>query len=106
MSFLETYQDRHIVGLDVPLLYETGTSKICDYIFLVNACKKIQKKRVLARPNMSEKKFDQINNSQWTFEKKKKEGAFIINTSYWKILSFISVLFYLLRIIINGKKSD
>ena len=35
------------------------------------------KKKVLARPNMSEKKFDQINNSQWTFEKKKKEGLLL-----------------------------
>ena len=60
-----------IVGLDVPLLYETGTDKICNYIFLVNKSKKNQRKRVLARKNMTEKKFNHINNAQWSFEKKK-----------------------------------
>ena len=48
--------------------------KGCDYIFLVNTTKKIQKKRVLMRPNMTEKKFELINNSQWSFEKKKKKN--------------------------------
>ena len=34
-----------LVGLDVPLLYETSTDKTCDYVFLVNTSKK-QKRRV------------------------------------------------------------
>ena len=83
-----------MVGLDIPLLYETGMNKDCDYVFLVNTTKSIQKKRVLMRPNMSEKKFDLINNSQWSYEKKAKEKPFIINTSLGKIITFvISILF-------------
>ena len=62
------------MGLDIPLLYETGIDKKCDYVFLMNTSKKIQKKRVLMRPNMTEKKFELINNAQWSFEKKKKKN--------------------------------
>ena len=101
--FIHNHKKSKIIGLDVPLLYETGTDKICDYIFLVNALKNIQRKRVLARPNMTEEKFKQINNAQWTFEQKKKMKPFIINTSYGKLLSFITVIIYLLIIVINGK---
>ena len=103
ITFLKKYENFNVVGLDIPLLYETGMDKDCDYIFLVNTTKKNQKKRVLKRPNMSEKKFELINKSQWTFEKKVKEKPFIINTSFGKIITFIVVLFYLFKIIFRGK---
>ena len=103
-NFINNHKTSKIIGLDIPLLYETGTDKICDYIFLVNALKDIQRKRVLARPNMTEEKFKQINDAQWTYEQKKKLKPFIINTSYGKLFSFIVVIVYLLRIVINGKK--
>ena len=96
--FLKKFEKFSIVGLDVPLLYETKTDKICDYVFLVNTTKKIQKKRVLARPNMSEKKFELINNTQWSYEKKVKAKPFIINTSLGKIITFILMLFHLFNI--------
>ena len=73
--FLKKHKHFSIVGLDVPLLYETGADKICDYVFLVNTSKRIQKKRVLSRENMTETKFDLINNSQWDFKKKKKRTS-------------------------------
>ena len=55
------------------------------------------------RPNMTEKNLNLINNSQWSFEKKKKEKPFIINTSFGKTITFILVLFYLLKIKFKGK---
>ena len=33
-----------MVGLDIPLLYETGIDEKCDYVFLMYTSKKIQKK--------------------------------------------------------------
>ena len=96
--FLQNYANSRIVGLDIPLLYETGTDKKCDYIFLMHTSKKIQKKRVLMRPNMTEKKFELINNAQWSFERKIKEKPYIINTSFGKTITFVLVLFYLLKI--------
>ena len=105
-TFFEKSEKSSIIGLDIPLLYETGENKNCDYIFLVNTKKEIQKRRVLRRPNMNEKKFELINNSQWPFEKKIKENPFIISTSFGKTITFIIVLFYLFRIKIKGKKND
>ncbi len=105
-SFLEKSGKSSIIGLDIPLLYETGMNKNCDYIFLVNTRKEIQRRRVLRRPNMTEKKFKLINNSQWPFEKKIRENPFIINTSFGKTITFIIVLFYLFRIRIRRKQND
>ena len=102
-AFLHKHKSVNIIGLDVPLLYETGTDKICDYVFLVNALESIQRKRVLARPNMTKEKFEQIKFAQWSYEKKKKKKPFIINTSYGKLLSFIILLRYLLIVKVNGK---
>ena len=101
--FLENYKNYFTVGLDIPLLYETGMDKECDYIFLVNTTKKDQKKRVLIRPNMTEEKFEQIKNTQWSFENKNRRKPYVINTSYGKAITFIYVLFYLLKIKIIGK---
>ena len=102
-SFLKKFEKCFIVGLDIPLLYETGMNKECDYIFLVHTSKKIQKRRVLIRPNMTEKKFELINDSQWSFEKKEKKNPYIINTSFGKSITFIIVIFYLLKIKFRGK---
>ena len=102
-SFLKQYDKCVVVGLDIPLLYETGMDKECDYIFLVHTTKKNQKRRVLIRPNMTEKKFELINNSQWSFEKKEKEKPYIINTSFGKLITFIIVIFYLIKIKFRGK---
>ena len=102
--FLKKYNGHNIVGLDVPLLYETGTDKKCDYIFLVNTTKNIQKKRVLMRPNMTEEKFELINDSQWSFKKKTMNSKpFVISTSYGKTVTFLIVLFYLINIKLCGK---
>ena len=99
ISFIKQNHASYIIGLDVPLLYETGTDKVCNYIFLTNTSKKNQKKRVLLRQNMTEEKFNLINDSQWSFERKKNKNPFLISTSYGKLYSFITVLFYLLVII-------
>ena len=74
--FLQNSENSGIVGLDIPLLYETGIDKKCDYVFLMNTSEKIQKKRVLKRQNMTEKKFELINNTQWSFERKKTKTIY------------------------------
>ena len=38
-SFLKKYEKYFIVGLDIPLLYETGMDKGCNYIFLAHTKK-------------------------------------------------------------------
>ena len=105
-TFLQNSNNDGIVGLDIPLLYETGIDKKCDYVFLMKTSKKIQKKRVLKRANMTEKKFELIKKSQWSFARKIKEKPFIINTSFGKTITFVLVLFYLLKIKLRVKYSD
>ncbi len=102
-SFIEKNKECYFVGLDVPLLYETGSDKECHYIFLANTSKKTQRKRVLKRQNMTEEKFNLINNSQWSFERKKKKKPFLISTSFGKLISFFIVLVFLLKITFSHK---
>ena len=101
--FIKKNKECYFVGLDVPLLYETGSDKECHYIFLANTSTKKQKERVLKRQNMTEEKFNLINNSQWCFERKKKKNPFLISTSFGKLISFFIVLVYLLKIMISHK---
>ena len=77
--------------------------KKCDYNFLTNTTKENQKKRVLMRPNMTEKKFELINDTQWSFTEKVKRKPIIINTSFGKIITFIIVLFHLFKIKLGEK---
>ena len=102
-NFIRINKNRKIIGVDVPLLYETKTDKICNYIFLASASEEIQKKRVLGRTNMNIEKFNKINNNQLSNFEKKKKYPIIIPTGYGKIITFIAVTLNLLRIIIKIK---
>ena len=94
---------KFIIALDVPLLYETGVNKICNYIFLAVTSEENQKKRVLSRSNMSEEKFFLIKKNQWSVKMKKSQYPYIVNTSYGKPLTFILITIFLLRIIFKEK---
>ena len=102
-NFIIKNKKKRIIGIDVPLLYETKTYKICDYIFLASASENIQKKRVLKRADMNIEKFNKINNNQLSNFEKKKKYPIIIPTGYGKIITFIVVILNLSWIIIKGK---
>ena len=101
--FLEKHSSSKILALDVPLLYETGMDRICDYIFLALTSEKNQRKRVLTRENMTNKKFLLIKQHQWTDKEKKLLKPFIITTSYGKLVSFFLISFFLLKILFKEK---
>ena len=101
--FIRNNHNSFIVALDIPLLYETGTDKICDVVFLTYTSEIKQKERVLLRSNMSEKIFNSIKKAQWDTEKKKKKKPYLITTSYGKYISFILVIMYLITIIMSKK---
>ena len=106
--FIKKHLDQmnKFVGLDVPLLYETETDKICNYVFLAYSSKKIQKERVMKRKNMTIEKFEDITNSQMSDYQKMLKNPILIRTDYGKIFTFILIFINLVKIILieNNKK--
>ena len=67
--------------LDIPLLFETGRDQAMDGVIVVTAPEDVQKKRVLARPDMSETKFQSILARQTPDLEKRERADFVIDTS-------------------------
>ncbi len=101
--FIKNVEKSPIVALDVPLLYETGTDRVCDDVFLVYTNEETQKKRVLARSSMTQKKLDLIKKAQWNDQKKRDKGPYLVTTSYGKFVSFAIITSYLIAIIFKKK---
>nr|WP_303649625.1 dephospho-CoA kinase [Asticcacaulis machinosus] len=79
-AFMETHRDEALVIADIPLLYETGSEKNLDYVLVVSAPPEVQKARVLARPGMTEAKFNDILSRQISDAEKRKRADFLILT--------------------------
>ena len=69
-----------LVVLDIPLLYENNIDRFCDAVAVVTAPLYLQKIRVLRRPGMTPKRFNQIVKNQLSDSQKRKRADFIIQT--------------------------
>ena len=69
-----------IAVLDIPLLFETGGERRCDYVLVVSAPKFLQRQRVLRRPGMSEDRLAGILAQQMPDAEKRKRADFVVRT--------------------------
>ena len=79
-AFLDRHADAPLAVFDIPLLFETGGEARVDKVVVVSAPADIQRARVLARPGMTEAKFEQILARQLPDADKRARADFVIPT--------------------------
>lgn len=83
-AFLERHRAANaaLVVLDIPLLFETGGRSRVDKVVVVTAPADVQRERVLARPGMSEQKFEAILSKQVPDAEKRGLADYIVDTGH------------------------
>lgn len=82
---------KHVVLLDIPLLFETDSHQFVDVTINVEAPDHIQRARVMARPNMTEEKFEQILSKQMPSKEKSTYADYVIGTGLSRAITFSQV---------------
>ena len=71
-----------VAVVDIPLLFETGGEKRVNAVVVVTTTAELQRKRILARPNMTEEKLQAILVRQMPDAEKRKRAHFVVDTSH------------------------
>lgn len=79
-AFLADNADAPLVVFDIPLLFEKTGQHGLDAVAVVSAPPALQRERVLARPGMTEEKYEQILKLQVPDEEKRARADYVIDT--------------------------
>jgi len=79
-AFMIEHAGAPIVVFDIPLLFEGRGHEQVDTIIVVSAPADVQRKRVLARPGMTEEKFAHILERQVPDAEKRERAHYVIDT--------------------------
>ena len=71
-------QNHKLVGLEIPLLLESGLQESVDYVVVVSAPEEDQEKRVMARRGMTQEWFQKIRSWQLSDTEKQQKADFVI----------------------------
>jgi len=80
-KFFKENQDKKIVAVSVPQLYETGWEVYFDYVLLVIADDEIRLTRLIKRDNFTEEAAKNRLSAQISQAEKAKKADFLINNS-------------------------
>lgn len=69
-----------LVVFDIPLLFETGGENRVDAVLVVTAPADVQKARVMARPGMTEERFNHVLSQQIPDADKRARADYIVTT--------------------------
>ncbi|MBN2751284.1 MAG: dephospho-CoA kinase [Rhodospirillaceae bacterium] len=85
-------EKRHLVVLDIPLLYETHGEGRCHAVWVVSAPRLLQTQRVLRRSGMTEDRLAAIRACQLSDVKKRKQADVVIATGLGRRFAWNAVV--------------
>ncbi len=79
-KFINKYRSYSLVAFDIPLLFETKADTWLDAVLLVNCSKQTQRKRLLKRKNLNERKIKILVSRQNLYMEKRNKSHFFIDS--------------------------